>query len=81
MSDGDTGVTRYFEYGRYPNSNSEILGNVMKTDIPNVIIKSGLITESSLLKVLHKVSSNSGQKGRISGVVLRGHFILKQSCD
>ncbi|ENM5730571.1 hypothetical protein AB7D55_002343 [Vibrio mimicus] len=74
LINGDTGVTRYYEYGRYQNYNSEIAGNVRKRGVPNASIVSGLITESSLLKVLHEVSLRAGQEGRISGVVLRGSF-------
>jgi len=74
LINGDTGVTRYYEYGRYPNSISEIAGNVRKRVVSNVSIVNGLITESSLLKVLNEVSQRAGQEGRISGVVLRGSF-------
>ncbi|TQQ57681.1 hypothetical protein [Vibrio cholerae] len=74
LINGETGVTRYYEYGRYKNPKSDIPGNVRKVGVSNVTIKSGLITESSLLKVLKEVSLRSGQEGRISGVVLRGKF-------
>ncbi|MCG9784264.1 hypothetical protein L1D52_18080 [Vibrio brasiliensis] len=36
LINGETGVTRYCEYGRYPNRASDIPGNVRKVSIPNV---------------------------------------------
>ncbi|MBF4269714.1 hypothetical protein EAY71_22905, partial [Vibrio anguillarum] len=52
LINGETGVTRYYEYGRYPNRASDIPGNVRKVSIPNVKLINGLITESSLKKTL-----------------------------
>lgn len=64
---GKTGLTKYYEYGRYgPN------GKTRSGLIPDVTLKGGMITESSLKKTLRTVSSNHGQSGRIAGVVLRG---------
>ncbi|MBF4238115.1 hypothetical protein EAY82_26800, partial [Vibrio anguillarum] len=48
LINGETGVTRYYEYGRYPNRASDIPGNVRKVSIPNVKLITGLITERSL---------------------------------
>ncbi|MGD8115250.1 hypothetical protein [Vibrio sp. TRT 29B02] len=77
LINGETGVTRYYEYGRYPNRASDIPGNVRKVSIPNVKLINGLITESSLKETLKSISKSSGQSGRISGVVLRGSFFAK----
>lgn len=77
LINGETGVTRYYEYGRYPNRSSDIPGNVRKVSIPNVKLINGLITESSLKQTLNSISKSSGQSGRISGVVLRGSFFTK----
>lgn len=64
---GKTGLTKYYEYGRYgPN------GKTRSGLIPDVTLKGGMITESSLKKTLRAVSSKHGQSGRIAGVVLRG---------
>ncbi|WBA13834.1 hypothetical protein [Salinivibrio proteolyticus] len=74
LINGETGLTRYYEYGRYPNPNSDIPGNVRKIDVSDVVIKNGLITESSLKRLLREVSGRAGDRSRISGVVLRGDF-------
>lgn len=64
---GKNGLTKYYEYGRYgPN------GKTRSGTIPDVTLKGGMITESSLKKTLRAVSNNHGQSGRIAGVVLRG---------
>ncbi|MGP0170264.1 hypothetical protein ACSVIJ_00125 [Pseudomonas sp. NCHU5208] len=66
---GKTGLTKYYEYGRYgPN------GKTRSGRIPDVALKGGMITESSLKKTLRVVSANHGQSGRIAGVVLRGQI-------
>lgn len=77
LINGETGLTRYFEYGRYPNNASDIPGNVRSVPIPNVKIVNSLITENSLKRTLSSISRKSGQNGRISGVVIRGHFFEK----
>lgn len=77
LINGDTGLTRYYEFGRYPNPDSDIPGNVRKVPANDVVIKNGLITETSFKVMLRKVSKISGQKGAISGVVLRGSFFKK----
>lgn len=64
---GKNGLTKYYEYGRYgPN------GKTRSGTIPDVTLKGGMITESSLKKTLRAVSNNHRQSGRIAGVVLRG---------
>ena len=64
---GKTGLTKYYEYGRYgPN------GKTRSGSIPDVTLRGGMIIESSLKKTLRAVSSQHGQSGRIEGVVLRG---------
>lgn len=69
---GKTGLTKYYEYGRYgPN------GKTRSGLIPDVTLKGGMITESSLKKTLRTVSSKHGQSGRIIGVVLRGQVFDK----
>ncbi|WP_283132272.1 hypothetical protein [Enterovibrio norvegicus] len=77
LINGDTGLTRYYEFGRYRNHQSSILGNVRKPSVSDVAIKNGLITESSLKALLREISAKAGQYGSISGVVLRGDFFKK----
>lgn len=55
LINGEIGVICYYEYGCYKNFKLDILGNVRKVGVLNVIIKSGLIIESLLLKVFKEV--------------------------
>ena len=67
---GRTGLSKYYEYGRYPGPGP--LGRTRSGRIPDVTLKGGMIVESSLRKTLRTISSAHGQSSRISGVVLRG---------
>ena len=67
---GKTGQTKYYEYGRYPGTGPA--GRVRVGRIPDVELKGGTITESSLKKTLRYISAKHGQSGNITGVVLRG---------
>ncbi|ROM56923.1 hypothetical protein BK649_01695 [Pseudomonas canadensis] len=67
---GKTGQTKYYEYGRYPGTGPA--GRVRVGRIPDVELKGGTITESSLKKTLRDISAKHGQSGNITGVVLRG---------
>lgn len=59
------GLTRYYEYGRYPTKDGT-KGIVRSKSVPNVIIgKDGKATPESLEKVLAKISAQSGQGGKI----------------
>lgn len=59
------GLTRYYEYGRYPTKDGT-KGVVHKKSVPNVIIgPDGKATPASLEAVLAKISAQSGQHGRI----------------
>lgn len=66
---GKTGVTKYYEYGRYdPPKN---LGLVLKArNLPDVKIVNGSIDYSSLKKPLAFISRVSGQSGRIQAVYI-----------
>lgn len=68
---GATGQSKYYEYGRYPGPGPA--GRVRVGRIPDVVLKSGAITESSLKKTLRHIATEHGQSGNITGVVLRGH--------
>jgi RHS repeat-associated protein len=64
-----TGKTRYYEYGRYDGN----LGIVNKTYItPKVKFdKDGNPTPESLARVMNKISSESGQHGRVEGAYFK----------
>jgi hypothetical protein len=67
---GKTGQAKYYEYGRYPGPGPA--GRVRVGQIPDVVLKGGAITESSLKKTLRHIAAKHGQSGNITGVVLRG---------
>ena len=65
LIDNKTGLTKYYEYGRY---DKEGKGEVRKITISNVKIgKDGKPTQESLNKVLKQISNKAGQRGRIEG--------------
>lgn len=70
LINGKTGLSKYYEYGRYPGPGPA--GRTHPGRIPDVTLKGGMVVESSLKKTLRTISSAHGQSGRISGVVLRG---------
>jgi hypothetical protein len=62
----NTGLTRYYEYGRYDEANRGIVRNRV---VPNVVIgDNGHPTEASLRRVLGEISRLAGQGRRILGV-------------
>jgi len=68
LIDNETGLTKYYEYGRYDPENK---GWVRKITIPNVEIgENGKPTIESLNKVLSVISEKSGHNGRIEGVYI-----------
>jgi RHS repeat-associated protein len=68
LIDNKTGVTKYYEYGRYDSENK---GIVRKVTISNVVIgKDGKPTTESLNKVLGQISKKSGQGGKIDGAYI-----------
>jgi hypothetical protein len=65
LIDNKTGVTKYYEYGRYDAENK---GLTRKVTISNVVIgEDGKPTTESLNKVLGQISKKSGQGGKIEG--------------
>jgi len=65
---GKTGVTKYYEYGRYDSQN---LGLVVKArGLPNVKLSHGKLDLASLKKVLSFISRVSGQSGKIHGAYI-----------
>ena len=65
LIDNKTGLTKYYEYGRYDSQN---LGIVLNRAIPNVDMgKDGKPTEESLYNVLKYISHIAGHDGPIEG--------------
>ncbi len=65
LIDNKTGVTKYYEYGRYDKENK---GLVRTVAISNVVIgKDGKPTSESLNKVMKQLSNKSGHGGDIEG--------------
>ena len=75
LINNETGVTKYYEYGRYATSDGT-KGRVRKVTISNVVIDSetGKPTQKSLNKVLGQISKKSGHGGRIEGAYIEGDF-------
>ncbi len=64
-----TGLTRYFEYGRYDKPGK---GVVRSLRVPNVVMgKGGIPTQDSLTKLLTAVSRQSGQGGPVEGAYFK----------
>lgn len=64
---GATGVTKYYEYGRYAPS-----GIVRKLSIRNLeILRDGHPTKVSLTYVLSQISAKAGKGGRIEGAYIQ----------
>jgi hypothetical protein len=65
---GNTGTTKYYEYGRY---DPQALGLVRRVIIPDVKIgDDGRPTSDSMKKTLHVISQKAGQSGRIWAVYI-----------
>jgi uncharacterized protein RhaS with RHS repeats len=71
LIDNKTGLTKYYEYGRYPTADGT-KGVVRTYAIPNVVMgNDGKPTSKSLDKVLKAISKQSGQGGRIEGAYVK----------
>lgn len=69
LIDNKTGLTKYYEYGRYDKENKGIVRN---PKIPNVKIgEDGNPTTESLNAVLEVISNKSGRNGKISGAYIK----------
>jgi hypothetical protein len=64
---GESGLTKYYEYGRYDRAG---IGLVRRIPIPNVQIKNKYIDFASLKNPLMKIARLAGQPGRIEGVYI-----------
>lgn len=68
LIDNKTGVTKYYEYGRYDKAE---IGEVRQRTISNVVIgKDGKPTAESLNKVMGEISEKAGHGGRIEGAYI-----------
>ena len=67
LIDNKSGLTKYYEYGRY-ETNDGTSGKVRNITVPNVKIgKDGKPTNESLNNVLKTLSGEAGKNGRIVG--------------
>jgi hypothetical protein len=81
LFDNKTGLTKYYEYGRYDTSDGT-KGRVRSSDtdkglaVSNLVIDpdTGKPTQASLNKVLGQISKASGQGGDIEGAYVEGDF-------
>lgn len=64
---GKTGLTKYYEYGRYDDAG---LGQVVNRKIPDAKVRDGILVVDSLAKPLHQISVVAGHSGRIQGVYI-----------
>jgi len=72
LINNDTGLTKYYEYGRYDKKG---LGLVRRKTVPNVTIgKDGRPTVDALQKTLGSISKQAGKGGAISGAYVEGDF-------
>jgi hypothetical protein len=65
--EGASGMTKYYEYGRYDPA---ALGIVRNISVPNLKMNAAHPTKESLLALLARVSRSSGQGGRILGAYI-----------
>lgn len=76
---GKSGVTKYFEYGRYDREN---LGLVRRIPLKNdVSVNEGRVVLKSLKNPLREISRKAGQGGRISGVYIEVEGKYKAMLD
>ena len=70
---GSSGLSKYYEYGRY---DAAALGLTRRVPIPDLSMLNGKPTKSSLAKTLAAISRKSGQRGRILAayIEVKGQF-------
>jgi hypothetical protein len=64
---GNSGMTKYYEYGRY---DAQALGLVRRIPVKNVKVNDGKIDKESLKDPLSQISRVAGQHGKIEGVYI-----------
>lgn len=65
--EGQSGTTKYFEYGRY---DPQKLGRVEQPRLRDVRMSGGHPAKADLAYVLSQISASSGQQGRIAGAYI-----------
>lgn len=73
---GKSGLTKYYEYGRYPGPGPAGIVQPGR-NIPDAVLKDGMITESSLKKTLRHIAKWHGKEGSTSAAILRGNVFDK----
>ena len=69
LINNESGLTKYYEYGRYDSENK---GIVRSFKVPNVVVdKNGTPTAESLNVTLQSVSEQAGHGGRIEGAYVK----------
>lgn len=67
LIDGTSGLTKYFEYGRYDRAAKGLVRSVRVSDVQ---LKSGKPTQDSMKRVFSEISTRSGQGGAIKGAYI-----------
>ena len=73
LIDNETGVTKYYEYGRYDEANKGVVRNFPVPDV-KIDKQTNLPTKESLNKTLSSISKKSGQGGNIEGAYINGDY-------
>ena len=79
LIDNKSGLTKYYEYGRYPTEDGTkgLVRNVAVLDV--VMGTDGMPTQESLNKVLSKISEQSGHSGDINGAYIKSDKFKKMN--
>jgi hypothetical protein len=67
LVNGTSGLSKYYEYGRYDSAQ---LGLIRRVPVPDAKVNNAKIDYKSLIPVLSKVSSIAGKGSRIEGVYI-----------
>jgi RHS repeat-associated protein len=70
LIENKTGVTKYYEYGRYDKEGKGIVRQITVSDVV-LDKKTGMPTTESLTKVLGQISKATGQGGDITGTYVK----------
>ncbi len=71
LIDNKTGLTKYYEYGRYSTEDGT-KGRVRNVKVPDVIMgENGMPTTESLNNVLSDISEKAGLNGKIEGAYIK----------
>lgn len=76
LVNGKSGVTKYFEYGRYDPP--EFKGVIRKVPLPDAKVDQNGVVFSSLIPPLHRISEVAGQNGRLEAVLLKATNVFSK---